>query len=95
MYVYVNMYKHFLLLHCAQNAMTAKIYISLDSKEILCDQAIVSLLKLFEDGGQRVLAGVKCYSGEHVCRLSTPSYSPDMKNIIFVYNLEKRREIIY
>ncbi len=90
MYVYVNMYKHFPLLHCSQNAMTAKIYISLDSKEILCDQAIVSLLKLFENRGQSALAGVKYYSGEHVCCLSTPSNSP-VKNIIFVYNLEKKK----
>lgn len=95
MYVYVNMYKHFLLLHCSQNAIIAKIHISHDSKELLYDQAIVSLLKLFEDGGQRAFAGVKCYSEERVCRLSTPSYSPDMKNIIFVYNLEKKEERLF
>lgn len=73
--------------------MTAKIHISHDSKELLYDQAIISLLKLFEDGGQRAYAGVKCYSEERVCRLSTPSYSPDMKNIIFVYNLGKKKRL--
>lgn len=48
-----------------------------------------------EDGGLRALVGEKCYSDEHVCPLSTPSYSPDLKNIIFVYNLEKRENIYY
>jgi len=43
MYVYVDMYKHFLLLHCSQNAIIAKIHIFHDSKELLYDQAIVSL----------------------------------------------------
>ncbi len=94
MYVYVNMYKHFPLLHCSQNAMTAKIYISLDSKEILCDQAIVSLLKLFENRGQSALAGVKYYSGEHVCCLSTPSNSPNVKNII-LFIIWKKEERLF